>query len=64
MLGCYDWHCLVTRDEGFYEPGLFDVRGPTPRPTALATIVRALARGERPDHPVLTGRGFWHREVS
>jgi dTDP-4-dehydrorhamnose reductase len=64
MLGCYDWHCLVTRDEGFYEPGLFDVRGPTPRPTALAKIVRALARGERADHPVLAGRGFWHRELA
>ncbi len=59
--GSFDWHCLVTRDEGCYESGLFDVRGPAPRPTALAHAVRALARGERPRHPVLAGRGSWHR---
>ncbi|MBC8072320.1 MAG: family 1 glycosylhydrolase, partial [Deltaproteobacteria bacterium] len=33
--GSVDWHCLVTRDEGRYEPGAFDVRAPTPRPTAI-----------------------------
>lgn len=60
MLGCFDWNCLVTRDCGFYEPGLYDVRGGTPRPTALARAVRALAQGRRPDHPVLAGTGFWH----
>jgi dTDP-4-dehydrorhamnose reductase len=64
MLGAYDWNCLVTRDEGFYEPGLFDMRGGRPRPTALARIVRALAAGTRPAHPVLEGRGFWRREVA
>ncbi|MDX2088701.1 MAG: family 1 glycosylhydrolase [Kofleriaceae bacterium] len=61
LFGCYDWHCLVTRDEGFYEPGVFDVRGPAPRPTALARVVRDLASGVRPDHPVLAHPGFWHR---
>jgi dTDP-4-dehydrorhamnose reductase len=61
--GALDWHCLVTRDEGRYEPGLFDVRGPEPRPTALAQVVRALAHGAPPDHPVLAGRGWWEPEV-
>jgi dTDP-4-dehydrorhamnose reductase len=61
--GCYDWHILVTREHGFYEPGLFDVRGPRPRATALAHAVRELAAGRRPDHPVLAGRGFWAREA-
>jgi dTDP-4-dehydrorhamnose reductase len=37
LLGAYDWHCLLTRCEGHYEPGVFDLRGPEPRPTALAT---------------------------
>jgi dTDP-4-dehydrorhamnose reductase len=64
LFGCYDWHCLVTRDEGFYEPGVFDVRGPRPRPTALARLVRTLAAGERPDHPVLARPGFWRREMT
>lgn len=61
MFGCYDWHILVTREDGCYEPGLFDVRGPIPRPTALARAVAALARGARPEHPVLAGPGFWAR---
>ncbi len=61
MFGCYDWHALVTREDGVYEPGLYDVRGPRPRPTALARAVRALARGVRPDHPVLASPGSWAR---
>ncbi|HLL22264.1 MAG TPA: hypothetical protein VK427_09040, partial [Kofleriaceae bacterium] len=61
--GAYDWHCLLTRVDNRYEPGLFDVRGPTPRPTALAAAWRAIARGERPSHPVLAGRGWWQRAL-
>ncbi|HEX2687605.1 MAG TPA: family 1 glycosylhydrolase [Kofleriaceae bacterium] len=57
--GSYDWHCLVTREDGIYEPGLFDVRGPAPRPTALAWVVRDLAAGRRPRHPAITGPGWW-----
>ena len=59
--GAHDWHCLVTRCEGLYEPGLFDIRGTVPRPTALASAWRAIAQGQRPAHPVLDGRGWWHR---
>jgi dTDP-4-dehydrorhamnose reductase len=62
MFGCYDWHVLVTREDGLYEPGLYDVRGPCPRATALARAVRELARGARPDHPVLAAPGAWARE--
>ncbi len=61
MFGAVDWHCLVTRDEGRYEPGLFDVRGGTARPTALARLVRELAAGRRPTHPVIDGPGWWQR---
>jgi dTDP-4-dehydrorhamnose reductase len=62
--GCYDWHILVTREDGCYEPGLYDIRGPSPRPTALARAVRALAAGTRPDHPVLAAPGAWARELA
>ena len=61
MFGSFDWHCLVTRNDGFYEPGVFDVRGPEPRATALAWAVRTLAAGQRLDHPVLAGPGWWQR---
>jgi dTDP-4-dehydrorhamnose reductase len=57
--GSYDWNELVTRETGHYEPGLFDVRGTRPRATALAGAVAALARGQRPDHPVLARGGAW-----
>ena len=61
LLGSFDWDSLVTRDAGHYEPGIFDLRSPTPRPTALATAVRALASGREPQHPVLQGPGWWDR---
>ncbi|WP_438015297.1 family 1 glycosylhydrolase [Sorangium sp. So ce315] len=61
LLGSFDWDSLVVRDRGRYEPGVFDVRGRAPRPTALAGLVRALARGEPFDHPVLATPGWWRR---
>jgi dTDP-4-dehydrorhamnose reductase len=61
LLGSYDWDSLVTRDAGHYEPGIFDVRSPQPRPTALATVVQDFAAGREPQHPVLQGRGWWTR---
>ncbi|AUX46254.1 dTDP-4-dehydrorhamnose reductase [Sorangium cellulosum] len=61
LLGSFDWDSLVVQRRGHYEPGVFDVRGPAPRPTALAGLVRALARGERFDHPALAPPGWWRR---
>ena len=61
LLGSFDWNSLVTRDTGYYEPGPFDVRSPAPRPTALAPMMRELARGAMPTHPVLHGLGWWRR---
>jgi dTDP-4-dehydrorhamnose reductase len=59
--GAYNWNSLVTRDEGHYEPGLFDLRAPRPRPTALARLCRDLAAGNDPDHPVADSPGWWRR---
>ncbi len=61
LLGAYDWHTLVTRDEGVYEPGVFDLRAPTPRPTAVARMTRDLATTGRHAHPVLATPGWWRR---
>lgn len=61
LLGAFDWHTLVTREEGHYEPGVFDVRGRGVRPTALAAMVRALASGHDYYHPALAGQGWWRR---
>lgn len=61
LLGAYDWHTLVTRLEGRYEPGVFDVRSPQPRPTALAAMIRYLSQGQAYDHPLLDVPGWWRR---
>ncbi len=57
--GAHDWASLLTREDGVYETGLFDTRGPAPRPTALAAMVRALAEHGTHDHPALDGPGWW-----
>jgi dTDP-4-dehydrorhamnose reductase len=61
LLGAFDWNSLVTKEANFYEPGVFDVRGPKPRPTALAHMTRALATEGHFDHPAVSGPGWWTR---
>jgi dTDP-4-dehydrorhamnose reductase len=61
LLGAFDWNSLLTREVGFYEPGVFDVRSPSPRPTALAKMARDLAAGRAHDHPALDSPGWWRR---
>jgi dTDP-4-dehydrorhamnose reductase len=62
LLGSYDWNCLVTQCRGYYEPGPFDVSSGTPRPTAVAALMRDLAAGRPLSHPVLKGQGWWRRQ--
>jgi len=59
--GAFEWNSLLTRREGYYESGLWDVRAPQPRATALVSMAQHIARGETPQHPVLETRGWWHR---
>lgn len=61
LLGSYDWNSLMTRRAGYYESGVFDVRGRRPRPTALARLLRDLAATGTADHPTLDAPGWWHR---
>ncbi|MET0340365.1 MAG: family 1 glycosylhydrolase [Polyangiales bacterium] len=63
LLGAFDWNTLVQVEAGFYEPGVFDLRGPTPRPTALAAMSRGLAHEGAYDHPVLASDGWWRRRA-
>jgi dTDP-4-dehydrorhamnose reductase len=59
LLGSHDWNRLVVDERGDYEPGVFDIRAPSPRPTALAKMLRGLATEGRWDHPVLHAPGWW-----
>jgi dTDP-4-dehydrorhamnose reductase len=62
LLGSYDWNSLVTRSADYYEPGVFDLRATSPRPTAIAKLVQDLAEGRQPDCPLLEAPGWWHRQ--
>ncbi|WNZ27830.1 sugar nucleotide-binding protein [Leptolyngbya sp. NK1-12] len=62
LLGAYDWNSLLTRVEHHYEPGVFDLRAPQPRSTALAAMMRYLAQGKPYDHPLLDVPGWWRRD--
>jgi dTDP-4-dehydrorhamnose reductase len=61
LFGNMDWRSLVTRDDGVYDPGAFDIRAPVPRPTALAGAAASFAAGAACDHPVLSSPGWWRR---
>ncbi len=61
LLGAFDWNTLLTRQDNFYEPGVFDLRAPEPRPTAIATMLWDLAQHGEHRHPVLAGPGWWRR---
>ncbi|HYW33496.1 MAG TPA: sugar nucleotide-binding protein [Gemmatimonas sp.] len=59
--GATDWQSLLTKSEGAYESGVYDLRAPVPRATALVPMVRALAATGQYDHPVLTAESWWKR---
>jgi dTDP-4-dehydrorhamnose reductase len=58
--GTYDWNNLLT-STGSYEPGIFDLRSPAPRATALAGFIQTIASGKEFDHPTLDAPGWWRR---
>jgi dTDP-4-dehydrorhamnose reductase len=61
--GAYDWDSLLVLDRRHYEPGLFDVRGPAPRASALAGVVRELATHGKSRHPALATPGWWRHDT-
>jgi dTDP-4-dehydrorhamnose reductase len=63
LLGSFGWDSLCTSDGGLYEPGAFDVRGPKPRPTAIASVLKTLAHGGDLEGRNLDHPGWWRRDV-
>lgn len=61
LLGSYFWNEMVTRENGHYEAGVFDVSSGQPLPTPLTEIVRQIAQGQAPHHPLLAEPGWWQR---
>jgi len=58
LFGTFDWNSLVTRDDGHYEPGAFDVRTSPPRQTAVADAIVELAAGAE---AASDSCGWWRR---
>jgi dTDP-4-dehydrorhamnose reductase len=59
VFGAYDWNSLLTRWEGHYEPGAFDLRAPSPRPTAIAHLMRELIATGTFEHTLTESPGWW-----
>jgi dTDP-4-dehydrorhamnose reductase len=61
LFGTVDWRSLLTKREGQYDAGAFDIRSPEPRPTLIAKAASAFAQGDRLEHPALETDGWWRR---
>lgn len=59
MFGAYDWNSLLTRENNYYETGVFDVSSGQPRPTAVANLIHKLNNNEKPEAEVLKAQGWW-----
>ena len=67
LLGSFDWNSLLTRQDGVYEPGAFDVSSGAPRATGLADMLSFLGAGGDPAdwvraHPALQVPGWWRSD--
>src|SRR5207237_9444778 len=63
MLGSYGWNKLLTQPCGEYEPGVFDMRGGYPRPTALANFMKELVHDNKAIHPIYNEAGWLKRNA-
>ena len=61
LLGSFDWDSLATREGHHYEAGAFALRDGVVGRTALATLLRHLADGERVNELILNSRGWWRQ---
>jgi dTDP-4-dehydrorhamnose reductase len=59
LLGAFDWNSMLTRQDGYYESGAFDVSCDVPRETLVAQYVRSLTGVEHRIFPACNGEGWW-----
>jgi dTDP-4-dehydrorhamnose reductase len=62
VFGAHGWDRLCLEPGGTYEVGVFDTSVSPPRPTAMVPMLKSLAEGRRPDHPLLQIPGWWKRD--
>ncbi|MBS0296841.1 MAG: sugar nucleotide-binding protein [Proteobacteria bacterium] len=61
LLGSHGWSNLLTSEDASYECGVFDLRAPAPRPTAMAALLKDLAGGQAVKGPAFASPGWWRR---
>ncbi len=60
LFGSWNWCNLCTRDEGVYEPGVFDLAQGSPQPTPLCAFVSRLAHTGACTSAELAKEAWWH----
>ncbi|AOM79656.1 family 1 glycosylhydrolase [Pedobacter steynii] len=63
LFGAYGWDKLLTKKQGTYESGAFDLSSGRPRPTAIAKFISTLAHGQVYQSAVINGRGWWQTKL-
>jgi dTDP-4-dehydrorhamnose reductase len=61
LLGSFDWGTLLVYENNQYEPGVFELKNNSLRPTAFTKMIQSLAKNEVSEHPVLRSKGWWYR---
>ena len=61
FLGSFDWNSLLCVQNNHYESGVYDIRSGTPRPTALAGMIKSINSGGHYSHDLLKLPGWWRR---
>lgn len=63
LFGAHGWKDLLTSKKMEYESGIFDIRSPNSRPTALAGLIKSLDNNDESKHPLIKGKGWWQRDL-
>jgi dTDP-4-dehydrorhamnose reductase len=59
LFGAFDWNSALTRQDGYYEAGAFDVSSAEPRETPIADYVRFLSGRSPSTYAPIEGEGWW-----
>lgn len=63
LLGSYGWNRLLTEPGGDYEPGVFDLRNGSLRPTALAKFIKEINQPDGNLRELSSDDGWWQRST-
>ena len=62
LFGSYGWNTLLTKAEGDYESGVFDIRSGAPVSTPMTEYLTRLTEDPEYVHPAEKEKGWWHQE--